>query len=79
MLNPNPDFGQMLMSYLKGFLWSLVASISFAVGISIALLVFDLFSREINEWEEIKKGNIGVALIFISLILVIGLLIHKVI
>ena len=32
----------------------------------------------IDEWEEIKKGNIGVALIFISLILSVAFLVHKV-
>jgi len=32
-----------------------------------------------DEWEEIKKGNIGVALIICSLILMVGLLVYKVI
>ena len=38
------------------------------MGLSIK--VFDWMSKDINEWEEIKKGNLGVALIFVAMILV---------
>jgi uncharacterized membrane protein YjfL (UPF0719 family) len=38
-----------------------------------------MLSTEIDEWEEIKKGNMGVSLIFVSLIVMVGLLVHKVI
>ena len=46
---------------------------------AIALWIFDLISRDIDEWEEIKKGNIGVSLIFVSLIVMIGLIVIHVI
>ncbi|HIF83581.1 MAG TPA: DUF350 domain-containing protein, partial [Candidatus Marinimicrobia bacterium] len=59
--------------------WSITAAVGFAFGIGIALKVFDWLSTEIDEWEEIKKGNMGVSLIFISLIVMVGLLVHKVI
>lgn len=68
-----------LWSYLRAIGWSLVAAIGFSLGIGLAIKVFDLLSSNIDEWEEIKKGNIGVALIFISLILTVGFLVHKVI
>jgi uncharacterized membrane protein YjfL (UPF0719 family) len=59
-------------------LWSITASIGFAFGVGLAIKVFDWLSTDIDEWEEIKKGNIGVALIFVTMILVIGLLIYRV-
>ena len=59
--------------------WSITAAVGFAFGIGIALKVFDMLSTDIDEWEEIKKGNIGVSLIFISLIVMVGLLVYKVI
>lgn len=68
-----------LMMYLRGIGWAIVASIGFAIGIGLAIKVFDWLSADIDEWEEIKKGNIGVALILVSLILMVGLLIYKVI
>ena len=56
-----------LLQYLRAVGWSITAAVGFAFGVGIALKVFDWLSTEIDEWEEIKKGNMGVALIFISL------------
>tara|TARA_B100000809_G_C14722632_1_gene381977 strand:+ start:289 stop:519 length:231 start_codon:yes stop_codon:yes gene_type:complete len=68
-----------LEQYVRAIGWTISASIGFAIGVAIALWIFDLISRDINEWEEIKKGNIGVSLIFVSLIVMIGLIVIKVI
>ena len=68
-----------LLQYLRAVGWSTTAAVGFAFGVGIALKVFDWLSTEIDEWEEIKKGNMGVALIFISLIVMVGLLVYKVI
>lgn len=65
--------------YAEGLGWAVVASLGFSVGIAIALKVFDWFSSDIEEWEEIKKGNWSVAIIFVALIVMIGILVHKVI
>jgi len=53
--------------------------VGFSFGVGLAIKVFDWLSVGIDEWEEIKKGNLSVALILISLILMVGLLVHKVI
>tara|TARA_B100000941_G_C28071465_1_gene334191 strand:+ start:286 stop:525 length:240 start_codon:yes stop_codon:yes gene_type:complete len=76
--DPNSLIG-ILTQYLRAVGWSIAAAVGFAFGIGIALKVFDMLSTEIDEWQEIKNGNIGVALIFISLIVMVGLLVHKVI
>ena len=68
-----------LLQYLRAVGWSITAAVGLAFGVGIALKVFDWLSTEIDEWEEIKKGNMGVALIFISLIVMVGLLVYKVI
>ena len=68
-----------LLQYLRAVGWSITAAVGFAFGVGIALKVFDWLSTEIDEWEEIKKGNMGVALIFISLIVMVSLLVYKVI
>ena len=73
------DWGMILNQNIRAIGWSIAASVGFAFGIGIALKVFDLLSTDIDEWEEIKKGNMGVALIFISLIVMVGLLVYKVI
>jgi uncharacterized membrane protein YjfL (UPF0719 family) len=78
MLDPTSWSG-VLSTYLRALGWSIVAAVGFAFGVGIALKVFDWLSTDIDEWEEIKKGNMGVSLIFISLIVMVGLLVYKVI
>ena len=78
MLDPLSLKG-ILLEYLRAVGWSIAAAVGFAFGVGIALKVFDWLSTDLEEWEEIKKGNMGVSLIFISLIVMVGLLVHKVI
>tara|TARA_B100001996_G_C18666987_1_gene595233 strand:- start:1508 stop:1747 length:240 start_codon:yes stop_codon:yes gene_type:complete len=76
--DPNTLSG-ILMQYARAVGWSVTAAVGFAFGVGIALKVFDWLSTDIDEWEEIKKGNMGVSLIFVSLIVMVGLLVYKVI
>ena len=73
------DLMTTIEQYLRAIGWTISASIGFAIGVAIALWIFDIISRDIDEWEEIKNGNIGVSLIFVSLIVMIGLIVIKVI
>jgi len=68
-----------LWQFVRSFGWSLVAALSFAVAMGLAIKVFDLLTRDINEWEEIKKGNWGMAMILTAMILSVGLVLYKVI
>ncbi|MCH2446204.1 MAG: DUF350 domain-containing protein [Candidatus Marinimicrobia bacterium] len=65
-------------TYARAIGWSVVAALGFSIGIGLALKVFDWMSTDIDEWEEIKKGNMGVSLIFITLIASVAFLVHKV-
>ncbi len=69
----------LLFQYARSFGWALVAGISFALSMGLAIKVFDKLSTDIDEWAEIKKGNLGVALIIVALILSVGHVLHKVI
>ncbi len=68
-----------LWQFARSFGWAIVAAISFAFAMGLAIKVFDLLSKDINEWEEIKKGNWGVAVILASMILSVGIVLYKVI
>ena len=63
--------------YLKALGWIVVAVIGFAISIAISLFIFSKMTP-INEWEEVGKGNIAVALIIIAIIIMSGLLVFKV-
>ena len=78
MLDPT-SFSGLLAEYGRAIGWSVAAAIGFSFGVGLALKVFDWLSTDINEWEEIKKGNRGVAYIFVALIVLVGLLVYKVI
>ncbi|MEK6606690.1 MAG: DUF350 domain-containing protein [Myxococcota bacterium] len=68
-----------LTQMVRSLGWALVAAVSFALAMGLAIKVFTALSGDIDEWEEIKKGNIGVALIFVAMILSVGLVLYKVI
>jgi uncharacterized membrane protein YjfL (UPF0719 family) len=59
-------------AYLITFGWALVGSISMAVGIIIALKLFDWSTPKVDEWQLIKEGNIPIAIIFGAIILALG-------
>ena len=61
--------GGIWTAYLITFGWAIVGSLSMAVGNIIILKIFDLSTREVDEWDLIKKGNIPIAIIFSSMIL----------
>ena len=68
-----------MAEYGRAIGWSVAAAIGFSFGVGLALKVFDWLSSDIDEWEEIKKGNMGVAYIFVALIVMVGVLVYKVI
>lgn len=54
--------------YLITFGWAVTGAISMAIALGILLKIFSWITP-INEWEEIKKGNIGVAVILSAVII----------
>ena len=73
------DLTSQLIEYLRAIGWAFTASIGFSLGVAIAVLIFNKLSRDIDEWQEIKNGNIGVALIEVALIVMIGIIVYRVI
>jgi uncharacterized membrane protein YjfL (UPF0719 family) len=62
-------------AYLITLGWALVGSVSMGVGIIIALKLFTLSTRNVDEWELIKQNNISMAMILSALILAVGLVV----
>ena len=73
------DLTSQLVEYLRAIGWALTASIGFSLGVAIAVFIFNKLSKDIDEWQEIKNGNIGVALIEVALIVMIGIIVFRVI
>jgi len=58
-----------LFDYLITFGWAIVGSLSMGLAIIIVLKIFTLSTRKLDEWEEIEKNNISVAIVLASIIL----------
>ena len=76
-----PDFGSILLNMLFAILWSIVAAVGFAVAISVAFFVLNKLTPGLNEWEELKKGNLAVGLLWsvftLSVALVLFVVLNK--
>lgn len=59
---------EIFQQYLITFGWAITGAISMAVSLGLMVKIFS-FITPINEWEEIKNGNIGVAIILASAII----------
>ncbi|WP_145281666.1 DUF350 domain-containing protein [Rosistilla oblonga] len=59
-------------AYLITFGWAITGAISMGMAIIIAVRLFDLSTGSIDEWEELKKGNMAVAIVLSAVILAVG-------
>ena len=64
--------GRLLADYVAAIRWGIVGAISMAAGLAILLKVFDWLTP-INEWAEVQKGNLSVAIIMAAVILALGI------
>ena len=61
-----------MVDYATAIGWGVVGAISMAAGLARLLKVFDWLTP-INEWAEIQKGNLAVAVIMAAVILALGI------
>jgi len=54
--------------YLITFGWAITGAISMAVALPFTLRIFSKLTP-IQEWEEVKKGNLGVSIIMATVII----------
>lgn len=62
-------------AYMITFGWAIVGSVAMGLGIIIALKMFDLSTRNVDEWELIKKGNMAMAVIMAAVIISLGIVV----
>lgn len=66
---------EILRAYAVTFGWAIVGSVSMGLGIIIALKMFTLSTKEVDEWELIRQGNLPMAIILASVIVSLGIVI----
>ena len=73
-----PDFGSIALNMLFAILWSIVAAVGFAAAIAVAFRVLNLLTPGLNEWEELKKGNMAVGIVWAAFTLAVAIVLYVV-
>lgn len=73
-----PDYMSILLNMVFAVLWSLVAALGFAGAIAIGFRVLNLLTPGLNEWEELRKGNMAVGLLWASFVLSVAIVLFVV-
>lgn len=72
------DVSQLFTAYAVTFGWAIVGSVAMALGVFLALKLFTLATRGVDEWALVKQGNMAMAVILAALILAIGIVVASV-
>ena len=72
------SFEQIGLAYLITFGWAIVGSLSMGVGVFLALKIFTLATRGVDEWKLIREGNLAMAILLSALIIAIGVVVASV-
>lgn len=73
-----PDFGSIALNMLFAILWSIVAAIGFAAAIAIGFRVLNFLTPGLNEWDELKKGNLAVGILWAAFTLSVAIVVYVV-
>jgi len=65
-----------LLDYLKVIGWGVVGVVTMALSLWILLLVFTWLTP-VNEWDELKKGNLAIAIVMASVIIGFALVVSS--
>jgi uncharacterized membrane protein YjfL (UPF0719 family) len=57
-----------LVEYLKALGWGVVGVITMALSLWVLLAIFTWLTP-VNEWEELKKGNVSIAIVMAAVII----------
>jgi uncharacterized membrane protein YjfL (UPF0719 family) len=57
-----------LVDYLKAIGWGVVGVITMALSLWILLSIF-AWLTPVNEWDELKKGNIAIAIVMAAVVI----------
>jgi uncharacterized membrane protein YjfL (UPF0719 family) len=70
---------EILNAYLITLGWAVVGSLAMGIGIILTLKLFAFSTREIDEWQLVRDGNMPIAIILASVILSLGVVVASII
>ena len=67
---------EIFVEYLKLIGWGIVGILTMALSLWVLLLVFTWLTP-VDEWEELKKGNLAIAIVMAAVIIGFALVISS--
>ena len=68
-------FKMVILQYLVTVGWAIAGAISMGIGLGVALRIFTALTPDLNEMEELRKGNLAVAIVLAAVIVAMGIVI----
>jgi uncharacterized membrane protein YjfL (UPF0719 family) len=65
---------RLLTDYLVALGWGIVGALTLAIALALFLRVFTWLTP-IDEWAELRNGNVGVAVVLAAVIIAFGLVV----
>ena len=65
-------FKMVMLQYLVTVGWAIAGAISMGIGLGVALKVFTALTPKLDEMEELRKGNLAVAIVLAAVIVAMG-------
>jgi len=62
------DVGLLLIAWAQTIGWAIAGGVGMGLGLVVSLKVFTLLTRDVDEWGEVKKGNLGMSIILSAVI-----------
>lgn len=66
---------EQLITYLLTMGFALLGAISMGIGLGVALKIFTMLTPNLDEMEELKKGNMAVGMVLTAVVLSMGVVI----
>ena len=63
---------EILPEIMKAVAWAVLSAVLMGFGTGLGVKFFDIMTPGVDEMEELKKGNLAVAIVVASVILAIG-------
>ncbi|MDQ7823970.1 MAG: DUF350 domain-containing protein [Candidatus Eremiobacteraeota bacterium] len=66
------NFMMILNEFVKDVAWAVTAAIAMSAALAILLAIYNKLTPQLDEMQELKKGNIAVAIVMAAVILSYG-------
>lgn len=74
-----PKWSEIGMLYLQTFGWAIVGTLSMGIALIVTLKLFTLSTVSVDEWKEIKEGNMSMGIVLASVIVALAIVVRGVI